>query len=202
MNYNKKESEKYGEKCLKELYNSRLEFGRINRKGQEEMVGFVLIMIVVAVIFLVFLGIFVRQRGNAEQADSTEVAQFLDAAVDVTTDCTTNGGFSYLTVSDLIEECARGPTTCDSSEGVCTALKKTLSNLTQSGWNFGAGSVTKGFNLAVYKYDVTVNSRTVLQTNDGPLQISKGVCGTRVRGADKLLYTTQGTVIIELDLCV
>lgn len=178
------------------------EHAKWNRRGQEEMVGFVLIMVVVAVIFLVFLGIFVRQRGNAEQSDSTEVAQFLDAAVDITSECSLNGGFNYLTVSDLIEECARGPASCGSGEGVCTALKNILSNLTQSGWNFGAGSVTKGFNLAIYKYDVTTNSRTIIQGNDGALQTSKGICGAKVRGADKLIYTTQGTIIIEMDLCV
>lgn len=189
MNYNKKESEE------------RISV-KMNRRGQEEMVGFVLIMVVVAVIFLVFLGIFVRQRGNAEQSDSAEVAQFLDAAVDITSDCSLNGGFNYLTVYDLIEECAKGPAPCDSGEGVCTALKKTLSDLAQSGWNFGTGSVTKGFNLAVYKYDVTTNSRTIIQGNDGALQTSKGICGAKVRGADKLLYTTQGTIIIEMDLCV
>jgi len=198
-------SKKYGERLIEKNHYGKQEAKiNINKRGQEEMVGFVLIMVVVAVVFLVFLGIFVRQRGNVENIESTEVAQFLDAVVDVTSECSLNGGFSFLTVSELIRKCVEEPATiCNSDqESVCSVLKETLYNLTRAGWNFGAGSVTKGFDLVIYRYDAARNSRDNIYLNDGePFQIGYGTCGARSRGADKLLYL-QGTIIIEMDLCI
>ncbi len=52
----------------------------MNKKSQEEMVGFVMVVVVVAVIFLVFLGIMMRKPGAAEdRTQINEVSLFLDA---------------------------------------------------------------------------------------------------------------------------
>jgi len=59
---------------------------KYNKKAQEEMVGFALIIIVVAVILLVFLSIGLRKDGR-EDVESYEVASFIQSLLQYHTSC-------------------------------------------------------------------------------------------------------------------
>ena len=56
---------------------------KMNRKAQEEIVGFVLIVVIVAIIFLVFLGIMIRQPGEVTSKESRDVSQFLGSMMEM-----------------------------------------------------------------------------------------------------------------------
>ena len=56
-------------------------------KGQEEMVGFALIVIIVAIILLVIIGLSLGTRGNREAVQSYEAESFLSAALQYTSNC-------------------------------------------------------------------------------------------------------------------
>ena len=77
---------------------------RINKKGQEEIVGFVLVIVLVAVIFLIFVGIFVRQDSNSTRQESIEVYQFLDSFMQQTSECAIGFEPAYSNVGELIQQ--------------------------------------------------------------------------------------------------
>lgn len=167
----------------------------MKKKGQEEMVGLVVIMVLVAIVFLVLLGIFLRQK-PAERADSAEVAQFLDALEEQTTDCSLDG-FSYLNVRRAINECNQDKL-CRNGKKVCEVLGTTLKDLTESAWNFNEDSVTKG-----YEYQLTYRvGESAPRELPFSLPTSRP-CGATVRGADKDFPSQGGGVItIVLEICL
>ena len=66
------------------------------KKAQEEMVGFALIIILVAVILLIFLGFSLRDQ-EKETIESYEVESFIQSFLQYTSDCRDNLEFSYFT---------------------------------------------------------------------------------------------------------
>lgn len=116
----------------------------INKKAQEEMIGFVMIILLVTVIFLVFLGIYLRQGSSNESTQNAEVAQFLDALTEITTDCEING--LKRTVKYLLRE-DQGLPCEDTTMTVHEVLDKTIRNAIESGWNFDVDSPTKGYDF-------------------------------------------------------
>ncbi|HOW37197.1 MAG TPA: hypothetical protein PLK34_03030, partial [Candidatus Pacearchaeota archaeon] len=75
-----------------------------NKKAQEEMVGFALIIILIAVIFVAFLGFSLRER-QTEKIESKEVIKFMAAVLGVSVKC---GDYDLKSIEDLISECNKG----------------------------------------------------------------------------------------------
>jgi len=78
---------------------------KINRKGQEEIVGFVVIVVLVAVVFLVVLGLYLRRDVSVIQRDSGDVKQFLESTMEYTTECTIGSDDEHISVSELLGNC-------------------------------------------------------------------------------------------------
>jgi hypothetical protein len=172
----------------------------INKKAQEEMIGFAMIIVVVAVIFVVFLVIFLR--GNSqERTDSKEVAMFLDSALELTTDCSPYSP-NYYNVEQLIQKCASSsadvcPEGAAKNKKYCDVLQETLVEALKSGWNFGPNSPNKGATLDIK--DASGNS-----VIGGPLIIFScdSSATSKIRGADKPLSTISGQLTISLNVCL
>ena len=113
-----------------------------NKKAQEEMVGFVMIVLLVSVIFLVFLGIYLRQEFSSEGIQNTEISQFLDALTEVTTNCTIAG--TKRTVKDLFTKDQGLP--CEGTgKTINETLRVTIEEAIEESWNFGDDSPTQGY---------------------------------------------------------
>jgi len=50
------------------------------KKGQEELVGFVLVVVIVAIAGLILMGLFLRIEDGRKETKSADIAQFLDSA--------------------------------------------------------------------------------------------------------------------------
>lgn len=124
----------------------------MNKKAQEEMVGFVLIMLIVAIIFLVFLGLYLRGASQESTKDSKDVSAFLEAVSKTTTNCESAGGV-YYTVTELTAGILTG-LTCSGSADVEDELRATLTEATNATWNFNPDSPTKGYILQVLQETV------------------------------------------------
>lgn len=168
----------------------------MKRKAQEEMVGLVIVMIVVSVIFLVFLTIFLRQNSSERRTESVEVSQFLDSIFEQTTSCTLNG-YSYLNIRELIEECNKGGSNCQSGAPACELLKNEMKKTIESGWTFGSESETTNYELKII-YETDTGSQTPILNLRG----SSAVCGLVKRGADKPISAQNGVIISTLNLCL
>jgi len=166
----------------------------LNKKGQEEMVGFVLIVVIVAVIFLVFLGIALRQAGNTPARESVDITQFLESTMRYTTGCAINYVPAYATIGDLIKKCyENGESSCVSGENVCSDLKDELNGLIGASWNIGSESANKGYEFKVV-YDNNVTKQDIVL-------ISGGNCSADFTSSESILPEYPGTIISSFKLC-
>jgi len=158
----------------------------MNKKGQEEMVGFVMIVIIVAVVFLILLGIFLRQEPSASEADSVEVTQFLESIMGYTSSCAVSYEPAYSSVGELIEECYRGKK-CVGGEDSCEVLEQTVRDILGSGWEIGEEFYYKG-----YEFKIVGSEETILE-------ISNGNCENEFIGSE---YLIPGDFVSSLKLCL
>lgn len=103
---------------------------RLNRKGQEEMVGFALIMVIVAVILLIFLGFAIR-KPQIEAVENYEVGSFLQAMLQYTSNCEDN--LESLDIQKLISRCDSG-SVCLDGRNTCDALESSLEEIIGDSW--------------------------------------------------------------------
>jgi len=129
-----------------------------NNKGQEEMVGFAVIVVIVGVILLVVLG-FLLNNSKEEIVESYEIESFIQSTLQFTTDCENEIGF--LSLQNLVIACDKG-TNCINGGESCKILNSTLKNLIESGWQVGEESAIKGYNLKVI-----INNQTKLEIKEG-----------------------------------
>ncbi len=129
-----------------------------SKRSQEEMLGFVLIIIIVAVIMLVFLGFYLRDSPK-EIVESYEVESFIQAFLQHTTDCRDN--LEYLSIRKLIFDCNEGGTCLDGRD-TCEVLDSTLTNLVEESWKVGSDTPIKGYEL-----NITSNKEEMLLIKKG-----------------------------------
>ena len=115
------------------------------KKAQEEIVGFVMIIIIVAVILLIFLGISLRNPNKGQ--DSYKTNSFVQAYQQYTTECSITET-EYLSIQDLISECIKGET-CSNQEKACDILNETSKNILEKSWIVEQGSLIQGYNLRI-----------------------------------------------------
>ena len=171
------------------------------RRGQEEIVGFVAIILIVSVIFLIVLGIYLRNPGSEQPRRSGEVYQFLGSSMQTTTDCSITFSPNYLTVGDLLQRCyqdsdERTITRCDSGDSVCKALNETLTDIFDVSWTVGPEASVKGY---VFKSVYSVNASESTGLNF--VFLKKGSCEFNKIGAEYLVNAYPGSLINTLELC-
>ena len=171
------------------------------KKAQEEIVGLVIIMLVVAVVFLILLGLWIRNNNKGELAESEEIAQFLDSVLEYTSSCSLTSGFSYLSISELISACNDNEI-CNDATGAtqdsCDVLRNSLKNLTEAAWVFSPDSPNTGYVLSLNYLDAA---------NNPPIDILGSsivkVCRNPDirRGATRPVFASPGRILFSLELC-
>jgi hypothetical protein len=116
-----------------------------NKFGQEEMVGFGLIIIIVAVILLVFLG-FALRKPLKEVTEDYEVSSFIQAFLQYTSDCRDN--LEYLSIQKLILDCEYNEKCLDGRD-TCEVLDSTLKEIVEETWDVGENRPVKGYTLKI-----------------------------------------------------
>jgi hypothetical protein len=116
------------------------------KKGQEEMLGFALIMIIVAVILVIFLGLSLR-KSPKEAVESYEVESFLQTALSYSTNCS-NYRDSHPPVRDLIFACNSKEKCLDGLDS-CKVLADELKNILNESWKVGEDTPIKGYELEI-----------------------------------------------------
>ncbi len=125
-----------------------------NKKAQEEMVGFAMIMVIV-VIALMFL-LFLFMRGGEVTAESYEAGNFLQALLSYTTSCQDRLGNK--SIDRLIIDCANIPDLeCTDGKNVCDVLNDTIKEILYASWQVGPEWPIKGYELDVYEVDADGN---------------------------------------------
>jgi len=118
----------------------------MKKKGQEEMIGFALIIVLVAVILLIFLGFYLR-GGQKESVESYEVNSFIQAFLQYTTDCKDH--LEFLSIQKTIFSCDSNEE-CSDGRNPCDVLKSTLSDILEKSWKVEANiTPIKGYELII-----------------------------------------------------
>ena len=161
-----------------------------NKKGQEEIVGFVLIVVIVAVVFLVLLGIFIRKDGGLE-TENKEISQFLGSIGQSTSECAIGYEPNYLKLGSLIEACYSGDL-CLSGKKACDVLETELKNVLDASWKVGEGPI-KGYEF---------NASFLSDTKEKDIKsIKKGACIGSIRGDEESINAEGGVIIYSLKVC-
>lgn len=127
----------------------------MKKRAQEQIVGFALIIIIVAVILLVFLGFSLR-NSQKENVESYEVKSFVQAFLQYTTDCRDSNDLEWLSIKKLIFDCNRGEECLDSRD-TCEVLNSTLTKIIEESWKIEGDRPVKGYEL-----DITLNEVDVI----------------------------------------
>jgi len=118
----------------------------INKKAQEEMIGFGVIIALVAIVLLVLL--FFSINTNDEGFDSVRVGSFVQSVMDYTTSCQKYQG-TYLDIGDLIYSCAKNETCVNNGNNSCKVLNESLNEILNNTWNVGKEYPTKAYNFII-----------------------------------------------------
>jgi hypothetical protein len=116
------------------------------KKAQEEMVGFALILVLVAVILVVFLVAYIKkpQTGNV---GSPEVNSFVQSFLQYTTTCE-EANLENISVQGLIFKCQKKEK-CSYNQDSCRILNDTLKGIVTEGWKVSPINPVKGYSLII-----------------------------------------------------
>ena len=100
-----------------------------NKKAQEEVFGFVIIVLVVMIIGIVFFAFSIRRSSKGVEPKNYELEDLLFTIQKYTTDCKINN--VGLNIRELIRECNNNPSRiCEGTGGnVCIFLKEELEEM-------------------------------------------------------------------------
>ena len=121
----------------------------MKKRAQEEIVGFALIMIIVAVILLIFLGIYLGSS-KEETLESYEVESFMQSIRQYTSDCQDYHG--PLDVEDLLGDC-KIQNFCLDGRSTCNVLNSTLKEILKKSWKIKGDRPLKGYSLIIIAED-------------------------------------------------
>lgn len=163
----------------------------LNKRAQEEIVGFVLIVVLVAVIFLIFLAISLGSK--PVERTSPELGNFLDAAIKYTSNCEIYEG-NFYDVKALIRASFENPQErCINGKTVLETLNTSFAGMIEASYPVDEDSPTKGIELEIY-YQEEEQKRQVLKINYGS-------CKSGVIGTIEAIPSGSGNIYIRLKKC-
>lgn len=166
-----------------------------NKRGQDEIVGFVIIVLLVSVVALVFFGISLRKTAPIES--SVKLENFVEAALGVTTDCSIKRVPNYLDLGDLVKECRKG-SSCYDGKKSCEVLNKTVSELLESTFQINQESPTTYYSFQAYY----IQNASSGGDEERFYSLEKGKCEGTKSGNTQSLSMLPGTIRIETQICI
>ncbi len=163
------------------------------RKGQDEIVGFVAVVVVVALALVFFIGFSLRNTPD-ESTESQEIKQFLESSAAFTSNCELGLRDKYANLEQLIENCHKAQTRCLDGRPVCQVYDTTMRSLLEKSWSVGSEKAVKGYILNV-TYEATQTEKVISLVN--------GSCTGNFRAEERLSPDSLrgGTFVTTLKIC-
>ena len=170
-----------------------------NKRAQNEIVGFVLIIIIVSVIGVIFLS-FMIGRGEPVTQDSVQISNLLSASMYYTSDCAINYIPNYKDGQDLIKSCWNNEK-CLNDKMACEVLNSTMKELIGESLDVSSEVLNKAYELNIYYRDL---EREL--ADDLILEFSEGDyanCSSEIGGSHSIAISglSPGLINVELDVC-
>jgi hypothetical protein len=173
----------------------------ISKKSQQEMVGFVLIVMIVTIMGVIFLTLMLGSQ--KDNKSSIEISNVLQASVYYTTDCASDYRPRYRNIQDLVKECYKNEDKkCKDGRKVCDALEASFTKALDETLRPSEVSKYKAYRLV--SYATVANSEEA--TKPAFVTIEKGVynnCSSIDGGIQVIPISGSGSelVNIELEVC-
>ena len=161
------------------------------KKGQQEIVGFVLIVVLVVVGLMVFLLISVRD--SPEQEKSVEVGNMLDSLMKHTTECAIVYEPDYDDFEDLFKSCHQGDGCSNLGVDACDYLNESLRAVLEGMF------ATESSRVTAYQLDFFVKDDN---GEEGLLRIFEGNCTGAVSSAQRSIVSSSNDLIIRMKVCM
>ncbi|MFA4960605.1 MAG: hypothetical protein WC548_02975 [Candidatus Pacearchaeota archaeon] len=155
-----------------------------NHKAQQEMVGFVLIVILVIVGVMVFL---ILSLKSPEEQSSSNVDNMLGAIMKITTECAIVFEPQFEDLHDLFESCYAGKKCANLNIDTCEYLNKTLQNVF-------ADIIKTESTIESYQFDF------LIKEGDSLLEIKEGNCSGEFSSAQRNLGNSAN-LVVRLKIC-
>ena len=156
------------------------------RKGQQEIVGFVLIVVLVVVGLMVFLVISLRDSPVDE--DSVVVGNVLDAVMKHTTECAIVYEPDYDNFEDLFKSCYSGDNCKNLGMSACDYLNESLRDVL-------GDLMASDASVSFYELDFFVYE------GEGLLRISEGNCTGSISAAQRKIISGSDSLVIRMKVC-
>ena len=168
-----------------------------SKRGQHEILGFVIIVVIVAVIGVIFLGLSLRKPAGIQQ-DDAEISNFLSASMGITSDCVLREPL-FAEMEDLIGAC-RGGKSCGDGRSACDVLNSSYEELLAGVWPAAPERPIKYTKLEIfYQLDITdptTREAAILEIKQG----SEELCIER-RAGQQLKAVSPGNIITRMEIC-
>lgn len=169
----------------------------MKRTGQEEIVGFVVVVVLIGIVALVFLSFSLRTEVPARE--SVTLTQFVEALGEYTTECSLSAPPDYASMGELYRACYYN-TVCSDGTSSCSVLNGTLPLLLEAGIRIGEDRPLKGLTMRV------VFVENITRTDDESVRpifsYTSGNCSSgQQRGASDFRYAGGGTIRALVTTC-
>lgn len=158
----------------------------MKNKGQQEIVGFVLIVVLVVIGLMVFL--IISLRDTPENTGSLEVKNILDAVMKYTTECAIVYEPNYDDFEDLFKSCYQGKQCSNLGISACDYLNDSLRLVLE---DLMAGEAMVG----AYELDFFTKD------GDGLLRVFDGNCTGGVNAAQRNIVSSSDSLVIRMKTC-
>ena len=161
-----------------------------NKNAQQEIVGFVLIVVLVVIGLMVFLIISIRD--SPEQEKSIEVGNMLDSIMKQTTGCAIVYEPDYDDFEDLFKSCYQGDKCSNLDVDACDYLNDSLSEVL-------GGMFATEATISAYQIDFFVKDG---EAQDGLLRIFEGNCTGSVSSAQRSISASPDSLVVQMKVCM
>ncbi|MBT6690135.1 hypothetical protein HN903_03790 [archaeon] len=158
----------------------------LKRRGQQEIVGFVLIVVLVMVALMIFLVISVRDDGGS--VDSVGVSNMLDVIMRTTTDCAIIAVPKYDSFEDLFKSCHDGDDCSNLDVSACDYLNESLGDVVSS-------MVLSDAMVGSWELDFFVRE------GEGILKWDEGNCTGQSNGAQRSIVSHGESLVVRMRIC-
>lgn len=163
---------------------------RHNKRAQQEMVGFVLIVVLVVVGLMVFLVI--SSRTSDDVPKSVEVDNMLGALMKQTTECAIVYEPDYDTFEDLFKSCHQGRQCSNLDVSACDYLNESLTEILAG--MFATEATIEAYRVDFYEKDDEGGRQNLLR-------VSWGNCTGDVNSALRSVVSGSESIVIEMRVC-
>lgn len=163
------------------------------KKGQEEIVGFVLIVVILAIAMVIFLGIKLRNP-EPSQKESEILYQFIESSMEQTTDCTLRQNGRNVDLNELIRECHSYNGNCLNGRKSCTVAEETMKEIADSAWPVGPNYPYKGYEI-IAEYNTNSSGKEEI------FMLSSGNCTNSYIGNSYFIPSFPGNIVVRAKIC-